>query len=259
MGVLNVTPDSFSDGGNFATLVQAVAHALQMVADGADILDIGGESTRPGAAPVSEQQEIDRVVPVIEAIRSETDIPVSVDSSKPGVMRAAVAAGACLINDVRALQLPGALEAAVSLDVPVCLMHMQGEPDSMQDDPRYYDVVREVRDYLLARASACEAAGLSSNRILLDPGFGFGKTLAHNLSLLKHLDRLVECNYPVLVGMSRKSMIGQVLDLPVDERLHPSVALAVMAAWQGAKVIRVHDVKPTVQALRMCQAVMTAE
>jgi len=258
MGVLNVTPDSFSDGGRFADPRRAVDRAGVMLEEGAAIIDVGGESTRPGAAPVSEQEETDRVVPVIEALQSAFDAPISIDTSKPGVMRAAVAAGAGLINDVRALREPGALETAAGLRVPVCLMHMQGEPRTMQAAPRYDDVVTEVHGFLLARAAACEQAGIPRERILIDPGFGFGKTLAHNLSLLKHLDRLAETGYPVLVGLSRKSMIGALLDLPVEERLHASVALAVLAVERGARVVRAHDVAPTVQALAMCQAVAEA-
>lgn len=255
MGILNVTPDSFSDGGRFVARDQALAHARAMVEEGAAIIDVGGESTRPGAEAVPVQQELDRVVPVIEALRAELPAAVSVDTSKPEVMRAAVAAGAGLINDVRALREPGALAAAVDAGVPVCLMHMQGEPRSMQQQPQYTDVVAEVRDFLLERAAACEAAGIPPDRILLDPGFGFGKTVEHNLRLLKHLPVLADTGYAVLAGLSRKSLIGAVLGLPVERRLAPSVALAVLAVWQGARIVRAHDVAATVQAVRMCEAV----
>jgi dihydropteroate synthase len=259
MGILNVTPDSFSDGGRFIGREQAVAHARAMVAEGAAIIDVGGESTRPGAAAVSLQEELDRVLPVIETLRAELPVIVSVDTSKPEVMRAAVAAGAGLINDVRALREPGALEAAAAAKVPVCLMHMQGEPRSMQQAPAYVDVVGEVRDFLLERAAACQAVGIPAQRVLLDPGFGFGKTLEHNLRLLKHLPMLVEEGYPVLVGLSRKSMIGALLDLPVEQRVLPSATLAALAAWLGACILRVHDVAETVQVLHLCRAVQTAD
>ncbi|MGA7801539.1 MAG: dihydropteroate synthase [Gammaproteobacteria bacterium] len=255
MGVLNVTVDSFSDGGRFLEPAQAIEQARRMVDEGAAIIDVGGESTRPGAQPVGEQEELDRVVPVIEAIRRELPVPISVDTSKPGVMTAAVAAGAGLINDVRALREPGALEAAAGAGVPVCLMHMQGEPRTMQANPTYGDVVTEVRVFLLERVQACRTAGIPDQHLLIDPGFGFGKTPEHNMRLLKHLDRLVEDGYPLLAGLSRKSMIGSVLGLPVERRLHPSLALAVLAVWQGAAVVRVHDVGPTVEAIRMCAAV----
>lgn len=255
MGILNVTPDSFSDGGRFVTLEQALVHARAMVMEGAAIIDIGGESTRPGAAAVSMQEELDRVIPVIEALHSELPVVISVDTSKPEVMRAAVAAGAGLINDVRALREPGALAAAVDCRVPVCLMHMQGAPRTMQQHPVYADVATEVRDFLLQRASACQAAGIPAQQILLDPGFGFGKTLEHNLQLLNQLPVLVATGYPVLVGLSRKSMISQLLDVPVEQRLAPSVVLAVLALGLGAAILRVHDVAATVQAVRLCAAV----
>ncbi|MBI5041431.1 MAG: dihydropteroate synthase [Gammaproteobacteria bacterium] len=259
MGILNVTPDSFSDGGRFLGCDTALQHARAMVEEGAAMIDIGGESTRPGAAPVSVQQELDRVIPVIEAVRAELPVVISVDTSKPEVIRAAVAAGAGFINDVRALRAPGALDVASAAGVPVCLMHMQGEPRGMQQQPHYADVVVEVRDFLLTRAAACQAAGIPHQRIVLDPGFGFGKTVAHNLLLLKHLPILAEAGYAVLAGLSRKSLIGSVLDLPVDQRLAPSVALAVLAVWQGACIVRVHDVAATVQAVRMCAAVRAVE
>lgn len=257
MGILNVTPDSFSDGGRFVDRDHALTRVRQMIAEGADLIDIGGESTRPGAAAVRIEEELERVVPVIEAIRGESDVPISVDTSKPDVMRAAVAAGANLINDVRALREPGALEAAAGLDVPVCLMHMQGQPRDMQQDPCYDDVVSEVLAFLEARQAACEAAGIGRERIILDPGFGFGKTLVHNLTLFRELPRFVATGQPVLVGVSRKSMVGEVLEVPVSERLTGSVALAGLAVWFGASIIRTHDVQATVHAVRMCHAVRT--
>lgn len=260
MGILNVTPDSFSDGGNFFAREAALAHARQMVAEGASIIDVGGESTRPGAAPVPLAEELDRVIPIVETLCRELPVPVSVDTSRPEVMRAAVAAGAGLINDVRALQAEGALEAAAKLEVPVCLMHMQGEPATMQRDPRYEDVVREVKEFLDGRVQACAAAGIARERLLIDPGFGFGKRTRHNLLLLKHLSEFTDLGLPILVGMSRKGMIGRVLDdAPVGQRLCGSVAAATIAAWQGASIVRVHDVRATVDAIRMCDAVMNAE
>jgi len=256
MGILNVTPDSFSDGGDFATREAALRHARRMVAEGADLIDVGGESTRPGAPPVSVAEELARVIPVIEALADELAVPVSVDTSKPEVMRAAVAAGAGLINDVSALRRPGALAAAAALRVPICLMHMQGEPGTMQQDPTYGDVVAEVAAFLAGRLAACEAAGIPRERLLVDPGFGFGKTLAHNLALLRGLPRLALLGVPVLAGLSRKSMIGALLGgVPVGERLHGSVAAAVLAVERGAAIVRVHDVGPTVQALRIVAAV----
>jgi dihydropteroate synthase len=260
MGILNLTPDSFSDGGCFLNRDEALRHAERMVEEGAAIIDIGGESTRPGAQPVSIEQELERVVPVIEALSGEIAVPLSVDTLKPTVMREAVAAGAGLINDIMALRTPGAIEAAADTGVPVCLMHMQGEPRTMQQDPRYESVVDEVRDFLAERVAACEAGGIRRDRLLLDPGFGFGKTLAHNLSLLKHLDSLGSLGLPLLVGISRKSMIGTLLDgAPVDQRLHGSVAGAVFAAMRGASIIRVHDVGQTVEALKVVAAVESAE
>jgi dihydropteroate synthase len=258
MGILNVTPDSCSDGGVFFAQEAALAHAREMVAAGAAIIDVGGESTRPGAAPVALQEELRRVVPVIEALRDTLPVPVSIDTRNPAVMQAAVTAGAGMINDVNALQTPGALEMAASLGVPVCLMHMQGIPESMQENPEYTDVVTEVRQFLAGRADACLAAGIARERILLDPGFGFGKTTRHNLLLLQQLDGLVAEGYPVLVGLSRKSLIGKVLGLPVDERLYPGLALAVLAVWQGAVIVRTHDVRATRQAVDMCHAVSRA-
>jgi dihydropteroate synthase len=264
MGVLNVTPDSFSDGGNlFANqsvcLDTAMQRARAMVAEGASFLDIGGESTRPGADPVSVQQELDRVVPVIEAIRASLEVVVSVDTSTPEVMIAAAKAGAGLINDVRALGREGALQAAADTQLPVCLMHMQGDPKTMQNNPQYESVVADVGVYFEQRIAHCERAGIPLERILIDPGFGFGKTLVHNLQLLKQLNVLVDKGLPVLVGMSRKSMIGNVLGRPVDERLHGGLALTVMAYERGARIVRVHDVAPTVDALRMAQAVMMSD
>ena len=256
MGVLNITPDSFSDGGAWLTVEKAVAHARQMADAGADIIDVGGESTRPGSAPVSAGEEMQRVLPVIEALRASIDVPVSIDTQKPAVMRAAVAAGAGMINDVNALQADGAVETAAALAVPVCLMHMQGVPETMQQEPDYRDVVTEVVSFLGERAAACEAAGIARGQIVLDPGFGFGKSVGHNLSLLHRLDALVALGYPVLVGLSRKSLIGKVLDLPVDKRLSPSIALAVLAVWQGASIVRGHDVRQTREAVLMCRAVM---
>ena len=255
MGVLNVTPDSFSDGGDFIAPEKAIARAREMVEEGAAIIDVGGESTRPGAPPVSLEDELQRVIPVIEALHAAVSVPISIDTRKPEVMQAAVAAGAGLINDVNALQEPGAVEMAASLEVPVCLMHMQGIPETMQDTPTYNDVVDEVTAFLQARADVCMQHGISKERILLDPGFGFGKTTTHNLLLLQQLQRLVESGFPVLVGLSRKSLIGKVLELPVDKRLYPGVALAVLAVWTGAALVRCHDVQATREAIEMCQAV----
>ena len=256
MGILNVTPDSFSDGGRFFDREAALRQGRVLVAEGADILDVGGESTRPGAETVPVQEELDRVIPVIEALAGELPVPLSVDTSKPEVMRAAVAAGASLINDVAALRRPGALAAAAASGVPVCLMHMQGEPGTMQQQPTYRDVVAEVRDFLAGRMAACEAAGIPRDRLLLDPGFGFGKTVAHNLALLRDLPALRGLGVPVLVGLSRKSMIGALLDgAPVGQRLYGSLAAAVLAVERGAAIVRVHDVAPTVQALRIVAAV----
>ena len=259
MGVLNVTPDSFSDGGCHGSVAAALHHVERMVAEGADIVDVGGESTRPGAAAVSAAQELDRVIPVVEAIRARFDVWLSVDTSKPAVMRAAVAAGADLLNDVRALREAGALETAAQLHVPVVLMHMQGEPRTMQTQPRYGDVVGEVKEFLTERVAACLEAGVSRRQLIVDVGFGFGKALGHNLSLFKHLGAFADLGLPMLVGVSRKSMIGAVLQRPVEERLVGSVALALLAVWEGAAIVRVHDVGPTVEALRVAQAVRLAE
>lgn len=259
MGILNTTPDSFSDGGRFEHIDVAVQHALQMQAEGAQIIDVGGESTRPGAEAVSVGDELQRVIPLIESLRQRSDVIISIDTSKPEVMRAAVAAGANLVNDVTALRAPGALEACAELDVPVCLMHMQGEPRSMQSNPSYHNVVAEVSEFLLQRKQAAMTAGIGEERILLDPGFGFGKSLAHNLQLLKQLDQLQSLGSPLLVGLSRKSMFAAILDgAPVDQRLYASVAAAVLCWDRGARLFRVHDVKATVDALRVCSAMQRA-
>jgi dihydropteroate synthase len=256
MGILNVTPDSFSDGGDFVSPQAALERARRMVGEGADIIDVGGESTRPGARPVPEDTELKRVIPVIEAIASELSVAISIDTSKPGIMRAAVAAGAGMINDVMALQEPGALEAVRDSDVPVCLMHMQGRPRTMQQHPRYDDVVQEVMAFLRQRVEACIAHGIPLERLVLDPGFGFGKQLLHNLQLLGNLEQFSTLGLPLLVGISRKSMIGAILgDVPVDERLYGSLAAAVLAADRGAAIIRTHDVGPTVEALKVVEAV----
>jgi len=258
MGILNITPDSFSDGGDFFCPRDAVVRAREMVDAGAAIIDIGGESTRPGAAVVTAMEEISRVVPVIEALHGELEVPISVDTSKPEVMRAAVAAGAGMINDVRALQKEGALAAAAELAVPVCLMHMQGEPQTMQQAPHYDDVVAEVTAFLLRRVAACEQAGIERRRLLIDPGFGFGKDLNHNLMLMQGMSKLVATGLPVLTGVSRKSMIGKILENEVDQRLYGSMALAALAAWQGSMLIRAHDVGATVDAVKVIGAVRRA-
>ena len=251
MGILNVTPDSFSDGGAFIAEDAAVAQAMHMVKEGASIIDIGGESTRPGAAAVSVDEELQRVVPVVEAIRKQSDVLISVDTSKPSVMNAAIQAGASIINDVRALQEEGALEAAAQLNVSICLMHMQGQPRTMQHEPHYDDVVEEVIRFLQQRVAACELAGIERSQIWVDPGFGFGKTLEHNLQLLESLDQFQALGIPLLVGVSRKTMIGALLgDLPVEKRVLGSVGAAVVAVARGAKIVRGHDVKQTVQALQ---------
>ncbi len=258
MGILNVTPDSFSDGGRFDGLESGLAQALQLASDGADIIDIGGESTRPGAGSVSEQQELDRVIPVIEAVRAESDVPISVDTSKAAVMRAAVAAGASMINDVCALQGEGALQAAADLQVAVCLMHMQGKPRTMQADPRYDDVVADVAQFLEQRIAACVDAGLAADRIVVDPGFGFGKTHDHNVELLANLRQLRRLGRPLLVGVSRKSTLGELTSRDVDQRLPASVAAAAIAVVNGAAIVRAHDVPATVDALKVAQAVNEA-
>lgn len=261
MGILNTTPDSFSDGGSYyeensLSLDLVLRRAEQMLEEGAKIIDVGGESTRPGAARVSEQQELDRVIPIVEVLVERLGALVSVDTSTASVITESAKRGAGLINDVRALQREGALVAAAATGLPVCLMHMQGQPDSMQVNPHYSDVIAEVSDFLRARVLACRAQGIPSERIILDPGFGFGKALAHNLALLKRLPELSELGYPLLVGMSRKSMVAQLLDRPVDERLAGSLALAMLAAERGAAIIRVHDVAATVDVLKVLAAVV---
>ena len=258
MGILNVTPDSFSDGGRFDRLDAAMRHAEAMADEGAAIIDIGGESTRPGSTGVSEQQELDRVLPVIEAVRSVTAVPVSIDTSKARVMREAISAGAAMINDVCALREEGALEAAAELGVPVCLMHMQGRPRTMQEAPAYGDVVADVAAFLDRRVQACIDAGVDKSLIIVDPGFGFGKTREHNVGLLANLRQLRAGGRTVLVGISRKSMLGDLTGRAVDERVAGSVAAAVIAVLNGADIVRVHDVAPTVDALRVTAAVMGA-
>lgn len=257
MGILNVTPDSFSDGGRHVALDDALRHAERMLAEGAAIIDVGGESTRPGAEPLSAQEELDRVAPVVEALVRELDALVSVDTSCSLVMRESSALGAGMINDVRALEREDALMAAIGSGLPVCLMHRQGEPQDMQQSPSYDQPVEvTVADYLAQRVAECEAAGLRRSRLLLDPGFGFGKTVEHNLRLLKYMDALQALGLPLLVGMSRKSMIGKVLGRPVEERLAGGLALSAMAVERGAKILRVHDVGPTVDAVNMAWAVL---
>ena len=259
MGVLNVTPDSFSDGGRFADPDMAAGHARTMAAEGAALLDIGGESTRPGAAPVTVAEELARVLPVIEALRASDAPPISIDTAKPEVMLAAAEAGVELINDVRALREAGALEAAAATGCAVCLMHMQGEPRSMQQAPCYQDVVEEVYAFLARRVDACVRAGIGMERIIVDPGFGFGKTLAHNLRLVKHLGRFTQLGVPLLVGMSRKSMIGALTGRPVEQRLAGGLALAALAVSSGASIIRSHDVAATCDVLAVTAAVMDAD
>ena len=257
MGILDITPDSFSDGGQYNSLDAALHRAEEMLAAGASLLDVGGESTRPGAQTVSTQQELDRVAPLVEALVQNFDCIVSLDSSTPQVMTECAALGAGLLNDVRSLQREGALQAAAQTGLPVCLMHMRGEPQTMQDAPHYEDVTAEVMQFLQQRTDACLAAGMSRQQIILDPGFGFAKTLAHNLELFHRLPQLHALELPLLVGVSRKSMIGQVINKPVDERLAGSLALAVMALERGASIIRVHDVVQTMDALQLFQAVQT--
>lgn len=259
MGILNVTPDSFSDGGRYAARDAALRHAREMVEAGATIIDVGGESTRPGARPVSAQEELERVAPVVERLVAELDVLVSVDTSTPEVIRECAALGAGLINDVRSLTRPGALEAAAATNLAVCVMHMRGEPATMQNDPQYADLLGEVEDFLDRRIQTCVAAGIAADRILIDPGFGFAKTLEHNLRLFHHLERLHRFGRPLLVGVSRKSMIGQVLDRPVDQRLYGSLALAALAVAKGAVILRVHDVAETVDVVRMIAAVDAAD
>ncbi len=258
MGILNVTPDSFSDGGLFLSTDKALQQAQQMIQDGAAIIDVGGESTRPGAAAVTVQEELDRVIPIIESIQQECIIIISIDTSKPEVMREAVKAGAGMINDVRALREPGALEAANETGVPVCLMHMSGEPRTMQEKPEYTDVVHTVKSFLQERISCCEAAGIPGDVLLIDPGFGFGKTVDHNLQLVKNLYEFTELGKPILMGVSRKSSIAALLDRPANERLAGSIAMATLCCQYGANIIRAHDVAATVDAVKIYHAVTHA-
>jgi dihydropteroate synthase len=259
MGVLNVTPDSFSDGGRFVDPEIALAQARRMIEEGAAIIDVGGESTRPGAAPATTEEELARVIPVITALRRESPVFISVDTSKPEVMRAAVAAGADMVNDVRALELPGALDAAKETGAGVCLMHMKGEPRTMQDAPAYDDVIAEVRAFLARRIDACVAAGISRTRIVADPGFGFGKRIVDNLVLLKQLAALRGLGVPLLAGLSRKSMLARLTGRPVDQRTAGSVALAAIAVLNGARIVRAHDVAATLDAIRVAAAVSQGE
>lgn len=259
MGILNVTPDSFSDGGAHNSLTDAVKHANLMINAGASIIDIGGESTRPGAADVSVEEELARVIPVVEAIAQRFEVWISVDTSKPEVIREAARVGAHIINDIRSLNEPGALEAAAQTGLPVCLMHMQGQPKTMQEAPHYDDVFADVNRFFIDQIARCEAAGIAKEKLLLDPGFGFGKNLSHNYTLLARLSALHHFGLPLLVGMSRKSMVGQLLNAGPSERLSGSLACAVIAAMQGAQIIRVHDVKETVDAMRVVEATLSAK
>lgn len=257
MGILNVTPDSFSDGSLWLDQDRALGHAMDMAQAGADIIDIGGESTRPGSLEVSVQQELDRVIPLIESIIASTGLPVSIDTGKPEVMEAAVRVGASMINDVYALRQEGALEAAATLGVPVCLVHMQGRPENMQHNPEFEDVVGEVTNFLLARADRCELAGIPKQNIIIDPGFGFGKSLQNNIDLFRAIPTFVATGYPVLVGISRKSMLGRLSDKAVGQRLAASLSAAVLAAQAGAAIIRVHDVDETVDALKIASTLQS--
>lgn len=259
MGILNVTPDSFSDGGTHNSLNDAVDHAAKLIAEGATIIDIGGESTRSGASDVSIDEELQRVVPVVEAIRQRFDIWISVDTSKAQVITESANVGASIINDIRSLREPGALEAAAKTGLPVCIMHMQGNPKTMQQSPHYENVMMDVDRFLQENIQRCVDAGIEKNQIILDPGFGFGKNLAHNYQLLAHLSELHHFGLPILAGMSRKSMVGQLLNVPPQERVAGSVACAVIAAMQGAQIIRVHDVKETVDAMKVVQATLSAK
>lgn len=256
MGIVNVTPDSFSDGGKYSSTASAVEHGLQLIAEGADILDIGGESTRPGAQPVSLDDELQRVIPVIEALSAVTSVPLSIDTYKPEVMRAAILAGADIVNDICALREDGALDVVANSNAGVCLMHMQGVPQTMQINPVYDDVVAEVKQFLSDRVDACLAHGIVKQRILLDPGFGFGKTTAHNVALIQHLDSLAELGFPLLVGLSRKSVLGKIAGGDELQRLHAGLAASVVSVMKGAKIVRVHDVKATVDALKVVTAVL---
>ncbi|MEQ1600044.1 MAG: dihydropteroate synthase [Methylotenera sp.] len=255
MGIVNVTPDSFSDGGKFSSTNLAVEHALKLAEEGADILDIGGESTRPNATPVSLQEELDRVIPVIKALVKQINIPLSIDTYKPQVMQAAIAAGVSMVNDVRALQEDGALEIAANGNVGVCLMHMQGTPQNMQNNPHYNNVVNDVKSFLKERLQASIHEGCRASNIVLDPGFGFGKTREHNITLLQNLESFADLGQPILVGLSRKSLLGQVTGNDVDVRLHASIAASVLSAMKGAKILRVHDVKATVEALKVVASI----
>ena len=258
MGIVNVTPDSFSDGGRHLSAANAIAHARQLIADGADILDIGGESTRPGAALVSEQEELDRVLQVVEGLR-DIPVPISIDTYKPEVMRAALAAGASMVNDINALQAPGALDVVADCNAGVCLMHKQGMPQTMQQHPQYQDAVSEVSAFLRERIAVAETAGIARDRIVIDPGFGFGKTLAHNLDLLSDLDTFSALGVPVLAGLSRKSMLGAITGREVNDRMAASLAAAMLAVERGAAIVRVHDVRETVDALKIWNAVKGSE
>ncbi len=256
MGIVNVTPDSFSDGGKYTSTQVAVSHALTLIAEGADILDIGGESTRPGAAPVPLDEELSRVIPVIEALKGVSTVPLSIDTYKPEVMRQAIAAGADMVNDVRALQEPGALDVVVNTNVGICLMHMQGNPQTMQMAPHYEDVVVDVEQFLADRLQACISHGIAKNRIILDPGFGFGKTREHNIRLIQQLEKLHSIGQPLLVGLSRKSVLGAIAGGDENQRLYASIAASVISAMKGAKIVRVHDVKATVDALKVVTAIL---
>ncbi|ABB73792.1 Dihydropteroate synthase [Nitrosospira multiformis ATCC 25196] len=254
MGVVNITPDSFSDGGLFASTDHALNHAFHLMEEGADLLDVGGESTRPGSTPVFVEEELRRILPVVEELANQ-NVRVSVDTSKPEVMRAAIAAGAVMINDVRALQMPGALEAVAEGGVMACLMHMQGEPANMQVNPQYDDVVQDVKVFLKRRVEAAQAAGIPRERLVVDPGFGFGKNQVHNIELLRHLDQFIDLGVPVLVGLSRKSMLGKITGSDINNRIHASIAAALIAAMKGAAILRVHDVRATRDALAVYNAV----
>jgi dihydropteroate synthase len=256
MGIVNVTPDSFSDGGKYSSVDLAVEHALQLIAEGADILDIGGESTRPGADPVGLEEELRRVIPVIEALSKVTTVPLSIDTYKPEVMRAAIQAGADIVNDICALREEGALEIVANSNAGVCLMHMQGIPQTMQINPQYNDVVAEVKQFLTDRVETCLAHEISRDRIMLDPGFGFGKTTAHNVALIQHLDSFTALGFPLLVGLSRKSVLGRIAGGDEQQRLHAGLAASVISVMKGAKIVRVHDVKATVDALKVVAAVI---
>jgi dihydropteroate synthase len=257
MGIVNVTPDSFYDGGRHASTAAAIAHARRLAEEGADLLDVGGESSRPGSEAVSLDEELARVLPVLEGLR-DLDVPVSIDTTKPAVMRAAIAAGAAMINDITALAAPGAIEVVAASDVAVCLMHMRGEPKTMQAEPVYADVVAEVREFLGARLAACVAAGIPRDRVAIDPGFGFGKTVEHNLALLRHLDAIAALGLPVLAGWSRKSSLGRITGRAPEERLAASLAAALIAVERGARIVRVHDVAATRDALAVLAAVQGA-